>query len=90
MANSLRRVGRGLVYGLLPEVVLDLQGLFTPFQLGSAALRNRVVLPSMGRFVHERGAPGPNVIDYIRLPLRRRCQPHHDRRRVCRPHRVGR
>ena len=43
---------------------VDLQGLFTPFQLGGAALRNRIVLPSMGRFVHERGAPGPDVIDY--------------------------
>jgi 2,4-dienoyl-CoA reductase-like NADH-dependent reductase (Old Yellow Enzyme family) len=44
--------------------MVDLSGIFTPFELGGLTLRNRIVLPSMGRFVHSHGAPGPDVIDY--------------------------
>src|SRR5262245_14844579 len=43
---------------------VDTSALFTPFQLGTLALKNRIVLPSMGRFVHTDGAPGADVIDY--------------------------
>jgi 2,4-dienoyl-CoA reductase-like NADH-dependent reductase (Old Yellow Enzyme family) len=43
---------------------VDMASLFTPFALGGLTLKNRIVLPSMGRFVHSRGAPTDDVIDY--------------------------
>ena len=43
---------------------LDFSGLFTPFRLRGLTLENRIVLPSMGRFVHQDGAPSADVIDY--------------------------
>jgi 2,4-dienoyl-CoA reductase-like NADH-dependent reductase (Old Yellow Enzyme family) len=48
---------------ILPTAV-DFSGLFTPFQLGRLRLENRIVLPSMGRFVHSNGAPTSDVIEY--------------------------
>jgi 2,4-dienoyl-CoA reductase-like NADH-dependent reductase (Old Yellow Enzyme family) len=43
---------------------VDLSPLFTPYRLGGITLKNRIVLPSMGRFVHDHGAPSPDVIGY--------------------------
>jgi 2,4-dienoyl-CoA reductase-like NADH-dependent reductase (Old Yellow Enzyme family) len=54
-----RRGGRKRVAGQV-----DLSELFTPCRIGGLDLPNRIVLPSMGRFVHSDGAPTADVIDY--------------------------
>jgi len=45
---------------------LLIDGLFEPFQVKSLSMRNRIVMPAMGRHFNDDGVPAEAYIDYFR------------------------